>query len=209
MQILDVGSGRLPCRTPDLRPSDCHYVGLDISAAELAAAESGSYDECVVADIAGPRDQELVGRFDLVVSFQVLEHVRPLDRALDNMHAYLRPGGRLVAQMSGTFAPFSLLGKVMPQRPKVWLLSNSARSGARRDLSGALRPLLRERAAPAHTGMERGRDRRVAPGRVRTCISRRCSVRVYLVYERGLTRRGLDDLAAYFIVEATKAPARR
>src|SRR3954467_6055682 len=62
MRILDVGSGRLPCRTPEFRPSDCHYVGLDISAAELAAAESGSYDECVVADIAGPRNPELVGQ---------------------------------------------------------------------------------------------------------------------------------------------------
>ena len=29
------------------------------------------------------------------------------------MRAYLRPHGHLVAQMSGTFAPFSVAGKVM------------------------------------------------------------------------------------------------
>ena len=29
---------------------------------------------------------------------------------------------------------------------------------------------------------------------------------LYLVYERGLMRHGLDDLAAYFIVDASKAP---
>lgn len=206
-QILDVGSGRLPCRTPELRPSGCHYVGLDISAAELAAAKPGSYDECVVADIAGPRRQELVGRFDLIVSFQVLEHVRPLDRALDNMRAYLRPGGRLVAQMSGTFAPFSLLGKVMPQRPKVWLLSNLLdREPAEifpahydRCYASALRRLTREWSEVEIVALHRGASYLHFSKVLRA---------LYLVYERGLTRRGLDDLAAYFIVEAIKAPSK-
>jgi SAM-dependent methyltransferase len=206
MKILDVGSGRLPCRTPDLRPGDCHYVGLDISKAELEAAEPGSYDDCVVADIAGPRDEDLVGQFDLVVSFQVLEHVRPLDRALDNMYAYLRPGGLLVAQMSGSFAPFSLLGRIMPQRPKVWLLSNLLdREPAEifpahydRCYSSALRRLTREWSEVEIVALHRGASYLHFSKVLRAC---------YLVYERSLTRRGLDDLAAYFIVEAGKAPS--
>jgi hypothetical protein len=37
MAILDVGSGRRPTITPSDRPAGCRYVGLDISAAELAA----------------------------------------------------------------------------------------------------------------------------------------------------------------------------
>jgi SAM-dependent methyltransferase len=204
MKILDVGSGRLPCRKPELRLSNCHYVGLDISAAELAAAESGSYDECVVADIAGPRNEELVGQFDLVVSFQVLEHVRPLDQALNNMHAYLRPGGRLVAQMSGTFAPFSLLGKIMPQRPKVWLLSNLLdREPAEifpahydRCYASALRILTRRWHEVEIVALHRGASYLHFSKMLRA---------LYLIYERSLTRRGLDDLAAYFIVDATKA----
>jgi|1185.fasta_scaffold87660_2 SAM-dependent methyltransferase len=202
MKILDVGSGRLPCRAPNVRPSDCHYVGLDISAAELAAAAPGSYDECVVADIAGPRDERLVGQFDLVVSFQVLEHVRPLDVALHNMHAYLRPGGRLVAQMSGTFAPFSLLGKVVPERPKVWLLSTLLdREPAEifpahydRCYATALRRMTEGWGEVDVVPLHRGASYLHFSKLLRAC---------YLVYERTLTRRGLDDLAAYFIVEAT------
>jgi cyclopropane fatty-acyl-phospholipid synthase-like methyltransferase len=206
MQVLDVGSGRLPCRKPALRPRDCHYVGLDISGAELAAAEAGSYDECVVADIAGPRQEELVGRFDLVVSFQVLEHVRPLDVALENMRAYLRPGGRLVAQMSGSFAPFSLLGKVMPQRPKVWLLHTLLdREPAEifpahydRCYATALRRMTREWNDVDVVALHRGASYLHFSKTLRA---------LYLVYERSLTRHNLDDLASYFIVEATKAPA--
>jgi SAM-dependent methyltransferase len=205
MRILDVGSGRSPCRTPDHRPPGCCYVGLDISKAELETAEPGSYDGCVVADIAGPRIQELVGRFDLVVSFQVLEHVRPLDRALDNMYAYLRPGGRLVAQMSGTFTPFSLLGKVMPHRPKVWLLSNlldrepAEIFPAHYDhcYASALRRLTRDWSEVEIVALHRGASYLHFSKVLRA---------LYLVYERGLARRGLDDLAAYFVVEAIKAP---
>ena len=202
MRILDVGSGRLPCRTPDARPRDCHYVGLDISATELETAAPGSYDECVVADIAGPRDEHLVGQFDLVVSFQVLEHVRPIDVALRNMHAYLRPGGRIVAQMSGTFAPFSLLGKVMPQRPKVWLLSTLLdREPAEifpahydRCYASALRRMTEDWGDVDIVPLHRGASYLHFSKMLRAG---------YLVYERALTRRGLDDLAAYFIVEAT------
>ena len=205
MKILDVGSGRLPCRTPDFRPSDCHYVGLDISASELATAKPGSYDECVVADVAGPRDERLVGQFDLVVSFQVLEHVRPLDQALDNMYAYLRPGGRLVAQMSGTFMPFSLLGKVIPQRPKVWLLHNlldrepAEIFPAHYDhcYASALRRLTQDWDEVEIVALHRGAAYLHFSKSLRA---------LYLVYERSLTRRHLDDLAAYFIVDAQKAP---
>jgi hypothetical protein len=127
--------------------------------------------------------------------------VRPLDRALDNMHAYLRPGGRLVAQMSGTFAPFSLLGKVMPQRPKVWLLSKLLdREPAEifpahydRCYASALRRMTREwrevDIIPLHRGASYLHFSKVLRA-------------LYLVYERSLACRGLDDLAAYFIVEA-------
>jgi 2-polyprenyl-6-hydroxyphenyl methylase/3-demethylubiquinone-9 3-methyltransferase len=205
MQVLDVGSGRLPCRAPERRPRGCHYVGLDISETELATATAGSYDECVVADISGPCRPELVGRFDLVVSFQVLEHVRPLEQALDNMHAYLRPGGRLIAQMSGAFTPFSLLGKVMPHRPKVWLLHNLLdREPAEifpahydRCYASALRRLTREWNEVEIVALHRGASYLHFSKVLRA---------LYLVYERGLARRGFDDLAAYFIVDATKEP---
>lgn len=119
--VLDVGSGREATIPPEERPPGVRYVGLDISETELRAAEPGSYDEFVIGDVAH-RKPELEGRFDLVVSWQVLEHVKPLDRSLENMRAYLRPGGRMVAQLSGAYSLWALADKVVPEGPKRWLL---------------------------------------------------------------------------------------
>lgn len=119
--ILDVGAGRQPTIPPDGRPPGCHYVGLDISDAELAAAPLGSYDETWVAD-ATKHLPELDGRFDLIISWQVLEHVRPIEDAFDNFRTYLRPGGRVIGQLSGTFSYFGLANRILPHRLTVVLL---------------------------------------------------------------------------------------
>jgi SAM-dependent methyltransferase len=117
--ILDVGAGRHPTLAPDDRPAGCRYVGLDIEPEELAAAGPGAYDEGVVADITAPlhRDEE----FDVIVSWQVLEHVAPLSAALENLRASLRPGGTLLAQLTGSNAGFAFLGRVVPPAARVWL----------------------------------------------------------------------------------------
>jgi len=99
MTILDVGSGRRPALGAGLRDG-CRYVGLDLSYDELAAAPAGSYDEFVVADLTDYQPT-LEQRFDLAVSWQVLEHVADLEAALGNIRGYLRPGGYLVALFSG------------------------------------------------------------------------------------------------------------
>ena len=111
--ILDVGGGRSPTIPPGDRPRGCRYVGLDISKDELERAPTGSYDAIVPGNIA-VADPSLNERFDLVVSFQALEHVRGLARAFENMRMYLRPGGRLVTQLSGRFAIYALIGRITP-----------------------------------------------------------------------------------------------
>lgn len=121
VQILDVGSGRQPTIGPGCRPPGSHYVGLDVSAEELRLAASGSYDETWVLDVA-TRVPELENRFDLILSYQVLEHVKPLDEVLDNVYAYLRPGGRFVALLSGKFSAFGVINSVIPQRLGVWAM---------------------------------------------------------------------------------------
>lgn len=121
VSVLDVGSGRRPTVPVDLRPPGCYYVGLDLSAAELELAPPGSYDEMVACD-ATQSVGAFVSSFDLVLSWQVLEHVRPLDHALHNLYSYLRPGGRLVAEMSGTFSIFALADRVLPERVRLELL---------------------------------------------------------------------------------------
>jgi SAM-dependent methyltransferase len=112
-RILDVGAGRTPVLAPETRPEGCEYVGLDIARSELEGAPAGSYDSFAVGDITKPTP-ELEGRFDLVLSLQLLEHVKSLDDSLNNIYSYLRPGGRFFGQLSGTFSFFALAGRVIP-----------------------------------------------------------------------------------------------
>lgn len=121
LRILDVGSGRRPVLAPAERPPGARYVGLDLSAVELAAAPPGSYDEAIAADVAA-RETELEGQFDLAVSGQVFEHVRPLHRALVNVHDYLRPGGGMVALLSGRYSINGVLNTLLPAGVAVRLM---------------------------------------------------------------------------------------
>src|SRR5713101_5011048 len=77
VSILDVGCGRNPTIAPQERPPGCTYAALDLSSKELAKAPEGSYDAVLEGDVA-ERHPQLEGRFDLIVSWQVLEHVKPL-----------------------------------------------------------------------------------------------------------------------------------
>lgn len=98
-RVLDVGSGKRPILAPEDR-CGVHYVGLDVSAQELRQAPPGSYDETVVGE-ATLRQPSLVGSFDVVLTRWLLEHVRPIDAALDNFRSYLRPGGRFASLLAG------------------------------------------------------------------------------------------------------------
>ena len=113
LSVLDIGSGRKPTVPLGSRPADWTYAGLDLSRSELEAAPPGSYDETVIGDVADFRP-ELVGRFDLAVSFQVFEHVRQLPVAFENIYAYLRSGGSLVAYTAGTMALHALANRMLP-----------------------------------------------------------------------------------------------
>jgi SAM-dependent methyltransferase len=122
MRVLDVGAGATPTVASSARPPGTHYVGLDISREELLRAQPGSYDEIRVCSILDPAP-DLVGEFDLIVTLQTLEHVKPLETAILNLRSYLRPGGEFVGQMTGTFTYFSLLNRVMPTKLKNTALS--------------------------------------------------------------------------------------
>jgi SAM-dependent methyltransferase len=111
--VLDLGSGRRPTFPLDRRPPRCHYVGIDISKSEMEAAPAGSYNESWVCDIS-QHLPELACSFDLAVSRQLLEHVKPLRTVLENVRSYLRPGGRFVASLSGTFSAFGLINQAIP-----------------------------------------------------------------------------------------------
>lgn len=113
--VVDLGGGRRPAISRADLPARARYIGLDLSRAELTAAPPGSYDQMIEADIA-EYVPELAGAADLIVSWQVLEHVAPMEAAVRNLHGYLRPGGRLVAQLSGANGLFAVLNRAIPHR---------------------------------------------------------------------------------------------
>ena len=111
--VLDAGSGRRPAIPVETRPPGLRYTGLDLSAAELRRSAAGSYDAHIEADLTVPVPG-LRASFDVILSYQVLEHIRPLPTALENMRSYLRPGGTLVALFSGKWSAFGALNTLLP-----------------------------------------------------------------------------------------------
>jgi SAM-dependent methyltransferase len=202
VRILDVGAGRNPTIPPARRPDGCHYVGLDLSSAELDVAPAGSYDEIWVAD-ATTHLRNLDGRFDVVLSFQVLEHVKPMSAAFENFRLYLIPGGAFLGQFSGTFSFFGLANRVIPDRLTAWLVDRfTERSAASvfpahydRCWASAIRRTTRRWTrvdiVPRYTGASYLRFLPLAQ-------------RAYLVYEDWAMRTGHEDLATHYIVEARR-----
>jgi len=202
LSILDVGSGRRPSLPTDRRPDGCRYVALDLDRIELERAPHGAYDELVVADVV-QRLRDLEERFDLVAGFHVLEHVRPLVTALENLRAYLRPGGRLVAMLSGAFAAFALanrllpdtIGKVVMDRlmdrdPETVFHAYYDRCWYSA-LERSLRPWARVEIAASFQGAEYFNF--ALPAR-----------RAYVAYENWASRGGHLNLATHYLVEAVR-----
>jgi SAM-dependent methyltransferase len=204
--ILDVGAGARPVLTPEQRPPGCTYFGLDVAADELAKAPGGSYDECVVADVAR-FEPGLTGQFDLALSWMVLEHVQSLPAALENLRAYLRPGGRLVAQMPGAFSLAALANRVAPvSLARAFLRRTQGRSAAevfpaRYDhcwFTALERLLGRDWASPSVVPLYTGVFYLAFSAPLRAA---------YLAYEEWASRHGRHNLAPYYLLTAT-APDR-
>lgn len=113
--VLDIGSGRHPAIPVDERPEGVRYVGLDLSLNELSEAGPGAYTEMIAADAATLQPQ-LEESFDLVISWQVLEHVKDLEATISNIRRYVRPGGRFVAFFSGSWSAFGVMNRLLPDR---------------------------------------------------------------------------------------------
>jgi SAM-dependent methyltransferase len=200
-RILDVGAGRAPTLALRDRPPGSWYAGLDISAAELAAAPAGAYDELLIHDIATPVSAD--ARFDLAISWQVLEHVGDLAAALENLRLLLRPGGTLFAQLSGSNAAFSLIARALPHRARAhalsrWLGHSSnekfpiAHQRRTADvLERALAPWSTSEIVPFYRGATYFAPLRPVQ-------------RAYLVYESALARRQARNLATHYLIIADR-----
>lgn len=203
--VLDVGAGRRPTIDPGKRPADTHYVGLDVADGELKIAPPGSYDELVVAD-AGTLVESLVGRVDLIVAWQVFEHVEDLRGAARAFHQYLRSGGVVVACFSGRHAVYAIANRLLP-------------NGVGRRIASRLMRRPQDTIFPAWYDRCDARGLRVAFSgwesleiiplwRGADYFRRLPFLRgAYLRYESWAIDRGLENLATHYTICARKASA--
>lgn len=94
-RCLDVGCGAGNSYAPEFARLGAPYVGVDVSAQAVQAAQAAGVDARVIGDAA-----ELpfaADSFDLVLCIEVLEHLFSPQRAAAEIQRVLRPGGRLVA----------------------------------------------------------------------------------------------------------------
>ncbi|HZZ88743.1 MAG TPA: class I SAM-dependent methyltransferase [Caulobacteraceae bacterium] len=88
--VVDFGCGNMPYK-PLFEAVGCRYLGADFEgAADIAIDPSGRMD---LADASA----------DVVVSFQVLEHVRDLDTYFAEARRVLKPGGALLLSTHGVW----------------------------------------------------------------------------------------------------------
>jgi len=153
-----------------------------------------------VHDIVDPLAE--VRDVDVIISWQVLEHVSSLPRALSNLHAMLRPGGMLLAQTSGSFAAFAIAARVMPHRVRVKVMARYL--GHQEDekfptsfdhcTAHAIRKLLNQWGPAEIVPFYRG-----APY---FSMSRPLQ-RLYLSYEGFVAARQWDNLATHYLLIAS------
>jgi SAM-dependent methyltransferase len=111
--VFDIGGGSRPWITPAERQRlGLYVVGLDISAAELAAAPVGSYDEAIAADLCSYVGK---GDADVVICQALLEHVPDANGALRAIASALKPGGRAYIFAPCRYAVFAQLNRVLDQ----------------------------------------------------------------------------------------------
>jgi SAM-dependent methyltransferase len=94
MELIDFGCGSKPY-APLFEGRGAHYRGADFATGNL---ERG--DVAIGAEGSLPLADASV---DLLVSFQVLEHVRDLDTYLGEARRVLRPGGRMILSTHGNW----------------------------------------------------------------------------------------------------------
>ena len=100
--ILEIGCGGSPWLAHLGRRQNCSVVGIDIEpfAARLAQANlagAGAAGEVVCRDAFDlEQNKDILGRFDFVYSWGVMEHFDDAERRASILAKYLRPGGRIL-----------------------------------------------------------------------------------------------------------------
>jgi SAM-dependent methyltransferase len=114
VRALEIGGGRGPLLTP----VEASIAGIaltvnDIDAHELSLAPD--FFNKAQFDIAGTIDRNWEGRFDLIISSMVFEHVKDAPRAWANVRALLAPGGVALAFHPTLYSPPFVINWLMPE----------------------------------------------------------------------------------------------
>jgi SAM-dependent methyltransferase len=112
--VCDIGGGANPLLSPEAgeRAGIERYVLLDVSSEELAKSPSGY--EKVTADIARDNLSEL-GKFDLIISHAVAEHVDDPNAFHRNIYGLLNERGRAMHYFPTFYDPVFIANRVLPE----------------------------------------------------------------------------------------------
>ena len=114
VRVLEIGGGRGPLLTPaEATAAGIELTVNDIDARELSLAPA-AFNKAQF-DIAGAIDPSWEGRFDLIISRMVFEHVRNAPRAWANMRNLLAPGGVAMAFHPTLYAPPFIINWLLPE----------------------------------------------------------------------------------------------
>ncbi len=114
LDLLEAGCGS---RSHLRIPSHARVTGMDLSKRQLE--KNSDLHEKILGDL---QTHELpASRFDIIVCWDVLEHLPYPQKALENFVKALKPGGILVLAVPNVFSLKSLIAKWTPYGFHVWV----------------------------------------------------------------------------------------
>jgi SAM-dependent methyltransferase len=106
--VLDAGCGR---RSQVIPPVPAHVVGIDVSPEELA--KNTDADETILGDL---QTYPLpANAYDLIVCWDVLEHLRDPEPAIRNLMRALKPSGAIVVKVPNVASVKGLMTRWTPR----------------------------------------------------------------------------------------------
>jgi SAM-dependent methyltransferase len=118
--VADIGGGKKPLLSrAEVNQYQIDYIGIDIDPEELQQAPPDTYDDIHVMNIELANGST---QYDIIICRYTLEHVSDAERAIAGLMAMLKVGGTCYIALPSRYALFGKINKVIPERPKKWLL---------------------------------------------------------------------------------------
>ena len=122
VNICEIGGGCYPLLSLEyIQQNHINYTILDISEQELSKAPQG-YNK-IVADICNPNQLTNVGKFDLIFSQMLAEHVPDGKSFHNNIYNLLVKGGVAFHFFPTLYATPFILNRIIPETLSSWLIA--------------------------------------------------------------------------------------